>query len=241
MHALLQYVEALHELLSDLEASRGPRPDANIIEAYRINVQHLSQKLQPLSGPAFVQRVPKQDKQPSFTSAAVGRSAPSGSHAASQTLLQRPPNPDLGALPSLKLPTPEAPTRRSIDSSGRNPSVGSAPFKVSQAARDGIGAQNGLQDALKSELADMVGNLKDNTLAMQSAIRHRGHVLDASEDALASSTANAQQVAARAKAHVSRSRGSFCMTCVLLLAVGAVFSFMIIFIKMTSMVGYRAA
>lgn len=65
----------------------------------------------------------------------------------------------------------------------------------------------------------------------------RGKLLDDTEGALVDSTANAQSVAAKAKERYHAARGSFCWTCLMLLAVAAVFAAMMVYIKVTAMVG----
>jgi hypothetical protein len=67
--------------------------------------------------------------------------------------------------------------------------------------------------------------------------RHRGKLLDATEAALVNSTANAQQVAAGAKRQYKASRLGLCQTCLLLVGLGAVLVFMVLFIRITSVVG----
>lgn len=69
----------------------------------------------------------------------------------------------------------------------------------------------------------------------------RGKLLDDSETALVESTANAQSVAAKAKERYRAARGGFCWTCLMLLTVAAVFAAMMVYIKMTAMVGCVAS
>jgi hypothetical protein len=51
------------------------------------------------------------------------------------------------------------------------------------------------------------------------------------------STANAQQVAGKAKEQYKQSRGSFCQTCLIMLSVALIFSGMLVYIRLTAMVG----
>jgi hypothetical protein len=59
--------------------------------------------------------------------------------------------------------------------------------------------------------------------------------------ALEDSTANARSVAAKAKERYQAGRSSFCWTCMMLLAVAAVFAAMMVYIKLTAMVGITGA
>lgn len=72
-----------------------------------------------------------------------------------------------------------------------------------------------------------------------NARRFRGKLLDDAEVALVDSTANAQAVAAKAKRQYRAGSWSFCTTLLVLLAVAAIFCGMIVYIKLTSLVGLK--
>eukprot|EP00882_Tetradesmus_deserticola_P033089 GHRQ01037763.1.p1 GENE.GHRQ01037763.1~~GHRQ01037763.1.p1 ORF type:complete len:181 (+),score=113.09 GHRQ01037763.1:829-1371(+) len=112
-------------------------------------------------------------------------------------------------------------------------------FSLSGAAQDQLQVQQRLQDELTGELLDMTQELKASTLAMQSAIRFRGKLLDDAEVSLVHSTTNAQSVAAKAKQQHRQASWNFCKVLLLLLVVAVVFSFMVVWIKLTSMVGLK--
>jgi hypothetical protein len=112
-------------------------------------------------------------------------------------------------------------------------------FSLSRSARDKLQTQQRLQDELTDELLDMGQELKASTLAMQNAIRFRGKLLDDAEVSLEHSTANAQSVASKAKQQYRQSSWNFCQTCLLMFAMAAIFCIMIIYIKLTSMVGLK--
>eukprot|EP00882_Tetradesmus_deserticola_P027248 GHRQ01030133.1.p1 GENE.GHRQ01030133.1~~GHRQ01030133.1.p1 ORF type:complete len:176 (+),score=96.42 GHRQ01030133.1:955-1482(+) len=112
-------------------------------------------------------------------------------------------------------------------------------FSLSGAAQDQLQVQQRLQDELTGELLDMTQELKASTLAMQSAIRFRGKLLDDAEVSLVHSTTNAQLVAAKAKQQHRQASWNFCKVLLLLLVVAVVFSFMVVWIKLTSMVGLK--
>jgi hypothetical protein len=65
----------------------------------------------------------------------------------------------------------------------------------------------------------------------------RGKLLDETETALVDSTANAQSVAAKAKERYRAGRSSFCWTCMMLVIVTLVFAGMMVYVKLTAMVG----
>jgi cell division protein FtsL len=74
---------------------------------------------------------------------------------------------------------------------------------------------------------------------MLCCCRFRGKLLDDAEVSLIHSTANAQSVAAKAKQQHKQASWNFCKVLLMLLVVAVVFSFMIVWIKLTSMVGLK--
>jgi hypothetical protein len=65
----------------------------------------------------------------------------------------------------------------------------------------------------------------------------RGKLLDDTEGALVDSTANAKSVHAKAKERYAAGKRGFCWTCMMLLIVAGVFAGMMVYIKLTAMVG----
>ncbi len=114
------------------------------------------------------------------------------------------------------------------------------PAAVSAHARSRLDAQGRAHEALTEELAGMAAALKTNTLAMEGKVRDRGALLDSADAALERSAAGAREASARATAVHRRSRMNFCLALMILLAVGGGFAGMYIFIRTTSMLGYRA-
>jgi len=222
-------VDALHERLSDLEAAApAARPAPEALARYRSAAAALSERLRPLAAPAFARGAAPRDKLPAPLSAgASGLGAPSSSSAASAAAASRPL--DLRSLAAAGAAPP--PAAAAAAAGGRD------ALKLSDAARAGLAAQRGLQDDLAGEVAALVGGLRDGTLAMQSALRRRGAALDAAEGSLTDSLGGARAAAAGARKAASAGRAGFCATCLVLLAVGAVFALMVVFIKVTSMVG----
>jgi hypothetical protein len=112
--------------------------------------------------------------------------------------------------------------------------------ELSKAAADRLRTQQDLQDGLAEELLGMTAELKAGALAMQGALRQRGRLVDEAEAALDASAQGARLAARRAGEQYRRSRAGFCQTCLVLVAVACVFAGMIVWIKLTSMVGLGA-
>ncbi|KAK9841144.1 hypothetical protein WJX74_000690 [Apatococcus lobatus] len=102
-----------------------------------------------------------------------------------------------------------------------------------------LGRQDHLQDAMIDEMADLAASLKNNVLGIENSVKTRGQLLEDTETALEHSAAGAKQSNQQAKTVRTKSSRSFCATLMWLLLVGMVFVGMYIFIKATSMAGYK--
>jgi hypothetical protein len=114
------------------------------------------------------------------------------------------------------------------------------PVPLSDAAKGRLSAHGRVQEALTDELAEMASAFKANTKAMEHKVKERGQLLDSTEEALAKSAAGAKAAAAKATAVHRRGRLNFCFTCLVLLIIGVGFAAMVVFIRLTSLTGYRA-
>ncbi|KAL6775752.1 hypothetical protein ACKKBG_A18355 [Auxenochlorella protothecoides x Auxenochlorella symbiontica] len=104
----------------------------------------------------------------------------------------------------------------------------------------GLDSQAQLQDALTDELAVLAASLKSNTLAMEGRVRERGSLLDATETALDRSLVGVKASNLAATAIHRKRRMGFCLTLLALLGIVSAFVGMYLFIKLTSLAGYRA-
>lgn len=118
-----------------------------------------------------------------------------------------------------------------------NPEGGLA---LSRGVASRLEQQSGLQDMLTDELVGMAGSLKQGALSLQEAVARRGAVVEAADAAMEASVAAAKDSAARSRQTLRRGRGSFCLTCLILLAVGCILAGMMVYIRVTSLMGYRA-
>lgn len=130
----MQYIETLHELLGDLEAAKGNRPDAGTLEAYRSHVQRLSSTLHPVAAPAFCR-----------AAAASGRltAVPALVGDAPQALLQPRPA-DWAQLPPPPPATASSPSHAAAAAGAQEASTSKPAglgFQVSRGARENLAAQ----------------------------------------------------------------------------------------------------
>jgi hypothetical protein len=111
------------------------------------------------------------------------------------------------------------------------------PLRLGKEATARLTTQQALQDDLAEELLGMTSELKASATAMQGALRQRGRLVDDAERLLDASAVAARSNARRAGEQYRRSRAGFCQTCLVMVVVALVFAGMIVWIKVTSMVG----
>mmetsp|Transcript_2074 Transcript_2074/g.3289 ORF Transcript_2074/g.3289 Transcript_2074/m.3289 type:complete len:333 (+) Transcript_2074:104-1102(+) len=123
---------------------------------------------------------------------------------------------------------------------------GSAPLQqtfqggLGGLARSHLDQQDALQEELTDELAGMAASLKASTYGLQDAVRARGALVDGTEVVLERNVDNVRKVAQDSAKQFTRSSHGFCFTCMVLLLVGAVFTVLAVYIKLTHLTGYRA-
>lgn len=115
------------------------------------------------------------------------------------------------------------------------------PIALSAAAKSKLNTQGRVQEALTDELADLAAAMKTNTLAMEAKVKERGTLLDGTEAALDKSLTQTKAASAKATVAHRRGRRNFCFTFLVLFIIGTLFVGMYVFIRITSITGYRAA
>jgi len=115
------------------------------------------------------------------------------------------------------------------------------PIALSTAAKSKLNTQGRVQEALTDELSDLAAAMKTNSLAMEAKVRERGTLLDGTEAALDKSATETKTASAKATVAHRRGRRNFCFTFLVLFIIGTVFVGMYVFIRITSLTGYRAA
>ncbi|KAF6257152.1 vesicle transport protein [Scenedesmus sp. NREL 46B-D3] len=231
-------VEALQEKLYDLEQRAADRPAPNVLTLYKAHVRAITDELRQPDLPAYCLRVTAQDRTADgSTKAGTASSALQG---ASRSLAQHNAARHAAGSSNNKQDRSKYSTTAAAAAAAEPGQQQEGPgFSLSSGAQDQLQVQQRLQDELTGELLDMTQELKASTLAMQSAVRFRGKLLDDAEVSLVHSTANAQSVAAKAKQQHRQASWNFCKVLLMLLVVAVVFSFMIVWIKLTSMVGLK--
>lgn len=236
-----------------------------MLALYRARVRALSEALRPPDVPAFcVGRasalagsaiVALRAQQEAAAAGAAAAAAASGAAATTTAPTEGPPS---AASKLLQRPGGVPPPRRQSQQQQAAAAGGKGAAKAGATAPPGVGdkqqqqqsqiqlskeaaerlaTQQALQDGLAEELLGMTAELKAGALAMQGALRQRGKLVDEAEAALDASAQGARMVARRAGEQYRRSRAGFCQTCLVMVVVACVFAGMIVWIKLTSMVG----
>ena len=111
---------------------------------------------------------------------------------------------------------------------------------LSESTKQQLDAQEKAQEALTDELVSMAGALKQSVASIQHKVNERGVIANETDVSLSRSLASAKEVAVKAGQHQRQGGGGMCMTLGLLLLVIIVFTIMIVYIKATSFIGYKA-
>lgn len=175
------------------------------------------------------------------STAAAGPSSTAPS--APNTLKETTAKPSLRPTPpvaAVTVPKP-APTTNKEGKTTIAPPPGLKPIALSDAAKSKLNNQGRVQEALTDELADLAAAMKTNTLAMEAKVKERGTLLDGTEEALDKSAMETKTASANATVAHRRGRRNFCFTFLVLFIIGTVFVGMYLFIRITTITGYRAA
>jgi hypothetical protein len=225
----------------------------DVLALYRARVRALSEALRPPAVPAFCRGRASALAGSAIAALRVGggggaaagapiasdtgAEAGPGSKAASAALiLQRPagarrPQPGKGAAATAVAGAAAAEQQQQSQQQSQ------PPLKLGKEAAARLNTQQALQDGLAEELLGLTAELKAGAVAMQGALRQRGRLVDDAEGLLDASASAARSNARRAGEQYRRSRAGFCQTCLVMVVVALVFAGMIVWIKVTSMVG----
>ncbi|KAG2433080.1 hypothetical protein HYH02_012784 [Chlamydomonas schloesseri] len=243
------YVDTLREQLSDLKAQQEELGlDAARLELYEQHVKAVAAAVPRVQLPAYCQNLVAGGASVAAAAAAIAASSSGATTAAAAAAgagkVLQPPAPFFKppvARPGV-VSTSSKGGKDAADSSGGDGREEAVPGTagLSAAAAERLRSAEAAQALLTDELAELTAALKANAVGMSAAVAERGRLLDATDTALGESLAATKKNAAAAGEQVKRSGGTFCLTLGILLVVGLVFSGMVVYIKATHMVGYRA-
>lgn len=208
-----QYIDSLQELLSDLQGDVSRRCPRELLRIYGQKVDLLADRLQPVQRPAFFL---------------------SGNSVRSQTSTA----PVIEAVPAIG---DTAAVRQHPTSLPERPTANNSLIQLEGAARGRIERQRNMQDTLTEELVGLAAGLKRNAAAMQTAVADRGRLLEDADLALERNLEGAKQSAKQSKVIYRKGSRSFWFILLVLFFASGVFVGMYMFIKVTSMAGYRHA
>ena len=125
---------------------------------------------------------------------------------------------------------------------GAIPVKSKASFKtitVSDAAKSRLEKESRIQEGLTDELADIASALKQSTRGVQSMVQERDTLLDATGEALETSLQGTRTSVSRVEKARVKNRMNFCFTMMVILLLVLGCAAMVIFIRITSFVGYK--
>ncbi|EFJ52625.1 Qc-SNARE, USE1 family [Volvox carteri f. nagariensis] len=228
------YVDTLRELLADLRAQQDALGlDAATLDLYDTHLKAVAAAVPKVQLPPYCQNL--------ITGTAIaagGGSSSSASHSAPPLSYFTLP----AARPGMATPAGGgggAGGGGRVGTSGRTATADVAG--LSSAASERLRGAEAAQALLTDELVELTAALKANAMGMAGAVAERGKLLDVTDAALTDSLVAAKLNAAEAGRQVKRSGGTLCFTCMIMLVVGMVFTAMVVYIKFTHLVGYRAA
>lgn len=113
------------------------------------------------------------------------------------------------------------------------------PISISDAAKNRLEKQSLVQEALTDELVDMASALKESTHSIQARVQAREALLDTTEEALETSVQGTRNSVAKVEKARQTSRINFCFTMLVILVLALGCAAMVVFIRITSFVGYK--
>ncbi|EEH55054.1 uncharacterized protein MICPUCDRAFT_59917 [Micromonas pusilla CCMP1545] len=221
-----QHLEAMRALLAEVTSA-----DASAGAAYAKRVDAIAARVIPHAPPAYC----------AMTSAAGAASAASAVVASGPAPWRRKPR---DAPPATATATATAPRRRRGDDVGvasrrgkgwsdRDRDRGGFAVELGEDGAKALARHRDLQEGLTDELASLAGGVKANALAMEASLRASRSELDAAEDQLSRNLHGVKREVGRQSAAYARGRGTGCWTWLVLLLVGALFTWMVVFTRFT--------
>ena len=230
-----QYIETLQEQLADLEDSGRIHPTT--LETYRKRIGSLSSSLRRAEVSDLCRLLaPLQSTAAAAATVGAPSTAPNAAPAPDTHTHIRPTLP----VAAVTVPKP-GPTTTKEGKTAIATLPALKPIALSDTAKSKLNTQGRVQEFLTDELADLAAAMKSNTLAMEAKVKERGTLLDGTEAALDKSGAETKIAASRATVAHRRGRRNFCFTFLVLFIIGTAFVGMYLFIRITSITGYKAA
>lgn len=118
------------------------------------------------------------------------------------------------------------------------PKASFKPITVSDAAKSRLEKESRIQEGLTDELVDMATALKQSTRGVQSMVQERDALLDATGESLETSLQGTRTSVSRVERARVKNRMNFCFTMMVILLLVLGCAAMVVFIRITSFVGY---
>ena len=219
-----QHVEVMRGLVTEIRAR-----DPATADAYAARVDRVASTVVALGDPSTSSS--SRHRAAPYVTAAAG----AASSSAREWRPYKPPAPvRRRATGSASSPDPKSSSGVAADTVGgaaRQRRVGGV--KISDAGDAHIARQRAAQEELTDEMLELAGGIKANSLAMEASLRESRRELDVVEGSLDRNLAGVKKERSRQKAIYETNRRGGCWTWIVLVLVGVVFTWVVMYMRFT--------
>lgn len=219
-----QHVEVMRGLVTEIRAR-----DPATADAYAARVDRVASTVVALGDPSTSSS--SRHRAAPYVTAAAGVASSS----AREWRPYKPPAPvRRRATGSASSPDPKSSSGVAADTVGgaaRQRRVGGV--KISDAGDAHIARQRAAQEELTDEMLELAGGIKANSLAMEASLRESRRELDVVEGSLDRNLAGVKKERSRQKAIYETNRRGGCWTWIVLVLVGVVFTWVVMYMRFT--------
>ena len=224
-----QHVEVMRGLVTEIRAR-----DPATADAYAARVDRVASTVVALGDPSTSSSTSSSSSRhraAPYVTAAAG----AASSSAREWRPYKPPAPvRRRATGSASSPDPKSSSGVAADTVGgaaRQRRVGGV--KISDAGDAHIARQRAAQEELTDEMLELAGGIKANSLAMEASLRESRRELDVVEGSLDRNLAGVKKERSRQKAIYETNRRGGCWTWIVLVLVGVVFTWVVMYMRFT--------
>ena len=219
-----QHVEVMRGLVTEIRAR-----DPATADAYAVRVDRVASTVVALGDPGSSS---SRHRAAPYVTAAAG----AASSSAREWRPYKPPAPvRRRATGSASSPDPKSSSGVAANTAGGGASRQrrEGGVKISDAGDAHIARQRAAQEELTDEMLELAGGIKANSLAMEASLRESRRELDVVEGSLDRNLAGVKKERSRQKAIYETNRRGGCWTWIVLVLVGVVFTWVVVYMRFT--------
>ena len=224
-----QHVEVMRGLVTEIRAR-----DPATADAYAARVDRVASTVVALGDPGSTSSTSSTSRHRAapYVTAAAG----AASSSAREWRPYKPPAPvRRRATGSASSPDPKSSSGVAANTAGGGASRQrrEGGVKISDAGDAHIARQRAAQEELTDEMLELAGGIKANSLAMEASLRESRRELDVVEGSLDRNLAGVKKERSRQKAIYETNRRGGCWTWIVLVLVGVVFTWVVVYMRFT--------